>query len=111
MIVKWKAWFITDSGLERFNSDSILFTQLPKDGCLAIQTYHSDKTRTNQLGYDFYFQFTEFNGETHIGCDIAQRERNIESEIYRRYNDVYLVLGRWTTDIIIDQVRSEMREP
>jgi hypothetical protein len=106
----WKAWFTSrDQDIIRFSSEDIHFTELPKDGLLAIQIYEG-RGKLQLIGYDFYFMAKDVNGEEFIACDIAQRERNIESSIYKRYNDPYVILGIWTSNAIMERVQEEMKK-
>jgi len=117
-VIGWKAWFVDvphQTEIICFNSNDVLFDDLPKDGCLGVVLYYSDNKpdgnpmRGTLATYDYYFAAVG-PIDIIIGCDNDARERNVQQEIQKRYESPVIIRGIWTDTPTIKHVEQEMNE-
>lgn len=103
-VVGWRAWFDEWVGaISRFNSRDLDWSDLPKDGMLALRTYYKPLA-SNGLHYadilsgnTSYFRVRHPSGDDVYGSNDDPVERN-----ERRYSGAVIIEGRWTTKRLID---------
>lgn len=110
--VEWEAWFVDvpkqDKVLRFKSPDMEDIKELPTDGCLAIAIRYSDMSFHSLIGYDWYWIAEGPDGRYIAGCEVENREIQIQSDIKKRYVNPFLIRGIWTTPQRMKEVQDEM---
>lgn len=110
--VEYEAWFVDvpmQSRILRFKSENIEdIKTLPTDGCIAIAIRYSDMSMHSLIGYDWYWIADGPNDQYIAGCEVENREIQIQADIKERYVNPYIIRGIWTTPTLMRQIQDEM---
>jgi hypothetical protein len=103
-VKSWRCWYNNNSSeITEYNSVEHNLIDLPEDGFQAMRLWYFNGTGRFILGNDFYFF------ASHPSGTIYGHSNDAYTDIESRYNEVTIKRGKHTTDELINEISSLMK--